>query len=245
MGCAGTSTFHNKEAYKNQFGSTRETGAEYTGVKHTDDELVQKLRDKLASRGARGIIGLQRIFKILDDDGSGTLEIQEFWKGLCDFRLNISQEECRRLFDLFDENDDGCLDFDELIRAIKGVMSPFRKDIVKRAFTKLDANQNKVIELDDVRQFYNARFHPDVKSGKKTEAAVTQEFLETFEAHRAMSKGDAASKKGDNKVTLNEFMDYYSNISASIDNDEYFDLMITNAWNLNNASYKKGVGMEY
>lgn len=87
--------------------------------------------------------------------------------------MNISQEECRRLFDLFDENDDGCLDFDELIRAIKGVMSPFRKDIVKRAFTKLDANQNKVIELDDVRQFYNARFHPDVKSGKKTEAAVT------------------------------------------------------------------------
>ena len=69
--------------------------------------------------------------------------------------------------------------------------------------------------------------------------------METFEAHRAMSKGDAASKKGDNKVTLNEFMDYYSNISASIDNDEYFDLMITNAWNLNNASYKKGVGMEY
>ena len=124
-------------------------------------------------------------------------------------------------------------------------MSPFRKDITKKAFTKLDANQNKVIELDDVRKFYNARNHPDVKSGKKTEEAVTMEFLETFEAHRAMSKGDQASKKGDGKVTLNEFMDYYSNISASIDNDVYFDLMMTNAWNLNNASYKKAVGMEY
>lgn len=44
----------------------------------------------MASRGARGLIGLQRIFKILDDDGSGRLEIQEFWKGLCDFRLKFS-----------------------------------------------------------------------------------------------------------------------------------------------------------
>jgi len=33
------------------------------------------LREKLASRGARGLIGLQRIFKILDDDASGKLEI--------------------------------------------------------------------------------------------------------------------------------------------------------------------------
>jgi hypothetical protein len=29
----------------------------------------------LARRGAKGIIGLQRIFKIMDDNGSGTLDI--------------------------------------------------------------------------------------------------------------------------------------------------------------------------
>jgi len=48
------------------------------------------------------------------------------------------------------------------------------------------------------------------------------------------TKNDAASKQGDGEITLNEFFDYYSNVSASIDNDEYFQLMITNAWNLNN-----------
>jgi Ca2+-binding EF-hand superfamily protein len=56
----------------------------------------------------------------MDDDRSGTLDIQEFWKAMKDFRVSISQDECRRLFDLFDLNDDGALSYDELILHIKG-----------------------------------------------------------------------------------------------------------------------------
>jgi hypothetical protein len=33
-------------------------------------------------------------------------------------------------------------------------------------------------------------------------------------------------------VTLDEFIEYYTNISSNIENDSYFDLMINNAWNL-------------
>jgi hypothetical protein len=40
-------------------------------------------------------------------------------------------------------------------------------------------------------------------------------------------------------VTKEEFVEYYTNISASIDNDEYFLLMMTNAWNLNNTAPSK------
>jgi len=71
QGAAGSQSVHTQ----NQFGSTRDTGAGYSGIQNSDDELVVKLRNKLASRGARGIIGLQRVFKILDDNGNGTLEI--------------------------------------------------------------------------------------------------------------------------------------------------------------------------
>ena len=48
-------------------------------------------------------------------------------------------------------------------------MSPFRKDIVKKVYKKLDYNDNGVVEVDDVKHFYNAKNHPEVRKGRKTE----------------------------------------------------------------------------
>lgn len=239
---AGSSTFAKVDDYKMQFmtSSQRTTGVAYRGVQHTDDDLVILFREKLASRGARGILGMQRIFKIMDDNGNGQLEIQEFWKAICDFRIQISPEEARKLFDLFDINGDDSVSYDELMRSVVGEMNAFRKGMVKRAFDKLDANKNGVIEIDDIKSFYNAKQHPEVKAGKKTEDEALAEFLDTFELHHSLKHPE----EKDRKITVREFMEYYNNVSASIDNDQYFELMITNAWNLNNASYKKGWGAE-
>ena len=40
---------------------------------------------------------------------------------------------------------------------------------------------------------------------------------------------------------MDEFIEYYTNISASLDNDEYFALMMNNSWNLSGDAntYKK------
>ena len=52
-------------------------------------------------------------------------------------------------------------------------------------------------------------------------------------------------KARDQNLTQEEFMDYYRNVGASIDNDEYFKLMMTNAWNLEQKSYVKGYGAQF
>ena len=65
-------------------------------------------------------------------------------------------------------------------------------------------------------------------AGKKDEDDILEEFLDTFEMNYSLNH--PGSK--DRRITLEEFVEYYNNISCSIDKDEYFELMIVNAWNL-------------
>lgn len=110
-------------------------------------------------------------------------------------------------------------------------MNNFRKKLVLQAFNKIDRDKSGFVELSDIKGVYNASRHPDVIQGKKTEEDVLLEFLETFETHHNISNSTAP----DHIVTKEEFEEYYNNISASIDNDQYFELMINNAWKLNES----------
>jgi hypothetical protein len=45
---------------------------------------------------------------------------------------------------------------------------------------------------------------------------------------------------------MDEWLEYYNNVSMSIDDDEYFVLMMNNAWNLDGKKVtKKGWAGEY
>lgn len=57
-------------------------------------------------------------------------------------------------------------------------------------------------------------------------------------------KGHADSRDG--IITMVEWLEYYNNVSMSIDNDEYFALMMNNTWNLDGKRVtKKGWAGEY
>lgn len=66
-------------------------------------------------------------------------------------------------------------------------MNPFRANLAKKAFNIMDKDRSGVLNLDDIKQTYNAKMHPDVKSGKKTEDDVLLEFLDTFEMAYGLS----------------------------------------------------------
>lgn len=69
------------------------------------------------------------------------------------------------------------------------------------------------------------------------------EFLDTFEDHYCQGQGHNDSRNG--TITLDEWLEYYNNVSMSIDDDAYFELMMNNAWNLDGKKVtKKGWGGE-
>ena len=101
----------------------------------------------------------------------------------------------------------------------------------------MDKDKSGKVDINDIRQSYNAKQHPDVKSGKKTEDEILGEFLDTFEDHFCDMKGHEDARDG--VITMDEWLEYYNNVSMSIDDDEYFALMMNNAWNLDGKKVTK------
>lgn len=166
---------------------------------------------------------------------SGTIDRSEFRKAIKDFKIDLTDKEVQEVFSIFDIDKSGEIDYDEFVRGIRGPMNQFRQKIVMAAFKKIDRDGSGVIDMNDIKGVYNARNHPEVKSGKKSEDEILGEFLETFEAHHSMNGGGMR----DRSVTPDEFIEYYNNVSASIDRDDYFELMMINAWKLHGEAPRK------
>ena len=216
-------------------------GEEGPPMNYSEAQLMEQFRKKLAARGARGIMGLGRQFKIADDDRSHNLDIQEFVKAVHDFRVGLNEKDSQRLFNIFDRDRSGTIDYDEFLRGVRGSMNAGRAAICKKAFAIMDKDKSGILDISDIKQSYNAKMHPDVKSGKKTEDEILCEFLDTFEQHYAMQHPESR----DSKIDMDEWLEYYNNVSMSIDRDDYFQLMMNQTWNLDGSRVtKKGWGAE-
>ena len=202
-----------------------------------DDELIERVRKVIKARGARGILNLGKSFKIMDDDNSGALDNAEFAKALKSYRITSDRLELEAIFDAFDPDNNGEIVYDEFLREIMGPMNPRRVALTKKAFAIIDLDKSGILDINDVRTRYNPKKHPDVMSGKQTEEDILYEFLDTFEAAYAIRHGE--SKSRDKSVNMDEWLEYYNTISSSIPNDDYFELMMTNTWNLNGAPKAK------
>ena len=53
--------------------------------------MIENIRTKIASRGARGIAGIGKKFKIADDNNSKSLDKNEFEKAMNDFRMGLNK----------------------------------------------------------------------------------------------------------------------------------------------------------
>jgi len=200
--------------------------------------VIEKLRKIIARRGSRGIMSIRREFMIADNDNNKTIDINEFKKFCHDYRIPLNENEIQILFKELDINKNGKIDYEEFLRGVVGEMNDRRRKIVLQAFKIFDKNQNGVIEMDDIRDSYNAKLHPEVRSGKKNEEEVLAEFLDTFEYQFSLLN-DGKTKDG--KITMEEFLEYYNNISMSIKDDDYFEEMIKSVYNLDQRrTNKKG-----
>jgi len=190
---------------------------------------IGKVREILTKRsgGVSSLKSLGLQFRLLDTDASNSLTRSELEMGLDKFMrgfgVHLHKAEIDELFKLFDVDNSGAVSYDEFLKGIRGTMGPERVALVKLAFGQLDQRGRGVVTLEDIARIYDVSGNPLVKAGKLSKMDALKAF---------MSQWHLAQKKHTDDVTLEDFIEYYDWISASIDRDDYFELMIRNAWHI-------------
>jgi Ca2+-binding EF-hand superfamily protein len=205
-------------------------------IPSSGDPILDTVREKLLNR-SHNIVGLSKRFKLMDSDRSGTLDLTEFRKGMKECQVGVTDMQIKHIFNIFDQDGNGFIGYDEFLVGLRGQLNSRRIALVRMAFRRMDKDGSGIIDMSDIKAYYNAKGHPDVIQKFRTENEILREILDAFDGGLGKSlpskdKNKSKNIKGDGIVTLDEFCEYYANISASIDDDDYFELMIRNAWHL-------------
>lgn len=186
--------------------------------------VMSRIKDTLRKRsgsGNNGIRDIGRLFKIMDDSGDKKISRSELRYGLRDMGFNLQPSDEQVIFTALDRDNGGTINFDEFLRGLANDMNAKRLALVKLAYQKLDATGDGRVTTEDIKQLYDVSQNPEVISGKITPDQAFAKFMRQWE-----------TDKVDGIVTLEEFIDYYRDVSPSIDRDDYFELMMRNAWHL-------------
>ena len=157
----------------------------------------------------------------MDDNGDKRISKDELKYGLRDYGLELTPVELDHVFLYFDRDRSGAIDMTEFLVGLRGPMNARRVKMIQLAFNVLDTDNSGTVSVDEVMSKYDFSWNPDVKDGKKTIQQAAKEFMNTWD------RGEV-----DGQITWEEFEEYYKDISASIDDDDYFELMMRNAWRI-------------
>ena len=184
--------------------------------------LLDRLKATLVSRGPIGFTSLQRVFQSADINGDGTLSLSEFKDALHSMQLNVIESELRQLFQFFDTDDSKSISYDEFVKGLRDDLNENRMSIVLQAFKRLDIGHNELIDIGYLACQYNGEEHPDVRSGYLTGKQALATFMDTFDAGGEI----------EGRVTKKEFINYYTNMGAVIENDWNFESLVRGVWGL-------------
>ena len=146
-----------------------------------------------------------------------------------DMRINIPFDELKIVFNFANKNDSEIISTEQLINIIKGNLNEQRKLYIEQIFSKIDKEQTKKISINVLKNMFNSKKHPEVINGLKSEEEVFEQFCLSLDLFCELYY---IPKNGD--ISYDNFIEYYSYISASIPDEVYFEDMINGVWSDNN-----------
>ena len=187
---------------------------------------LRKLRVILGLRGTKGIFGVLRLLKLFDKNLNGVIMKNDFIQLNNIYRMNLSNEEIDALF-----LGNTSINYDLLVKAITGELSEYRKNLVFKVFSMFNTN---LLDVEMLKRVFDPSRHADVAANKKNKDEVYGEFIDNIESYLEY-KGKSYNGR---TMSIEEFVEYYTMLSVGIEDDAYFEYMMSNCWGMANNSNK-------
>lgn len=135
----------------------------------------------------------------------------------------ISNRYLDVLLDMVDADKLGLINVQEFLRLVSGQLSSRREKVLIDVFDNvIDSNRQHYVTVGELRGKFRGEDHPLVSMGG---------YAEDFAFEHLLQNSSLASSNNNNaKFTLNHFIDYYSDLSAAVDDDEYFEAIVRSNW---------------
>jgi Ca2+-binding EF-hand superfamily protein len=203
------------------------------------DNLIINIKNNILKKGIRGIFNLYTFeFKNININYYEMISLNKKLK----LELNII--DIQKLF-----NENNLINYEKLLKDIRGNLNEKRKFIVEEIFNKISKKFNGRIKLSNLFKIYNSKNHPYVLKKILNEDLIYDEFKDTFNIlhqyyfnrrlKQMLNKINSFNDKDQLLISLNEFIEYYENISLYIDNEKDFEKILIDCFLKNNLNYGK------
>ena len=195
--------------------------------------ILNKFRNKLIERGPKSIFYFQRMLTKYDlNFYSGEITFNNLNIIIKTYDLNMTINDIKCLFDLFDKNKTGCIFYNNFFKAIVGKMNNIRQSLLKVVFNLFQKDIYGNVRIKQLKNCFNNFNHPDVINGKKTADEVYGDFLECLEIF--VEYNNCVKRKNSRVLNIEEFIDFYNEISMYIQDNKVFENLVCSCWNINN-----------
>jgi len=191
----------------------------------TRDQIIRELLMDVQARGVDGFWNLRAFFLALDKKAMnlGKIDRQDLISAMSAWGSSVEPRHLDTIINLVDTSGTGLVSWKDWIRLIRdsaGSLPESRQGILMNAFSVIDAKGTGSVSADDLAFCFSGADHPLCTVGELNEKDAL--------AHMFMS----LSTKGRLPASISyaQFADYFADLSACVDDDEYFGGLLNSIW---------------
>lgn len=183
----------------------------------SQENIITTVRESIRRRGVDAFWNLREFLRVVEKRlvAPGKVDRLDLRAALLEWGISLPVRYLDTILDQVDSGRMGLIDIRDFMDIVRGPISNSRLAIMKRVFSQLDDRQESVAVADFKRRF-RGEDHPLVSMGGFSEAQALDHMLRSFEVNN----------KPVVKVSVNMFIDYYGDLSAAIDDDQYFEAIM-------------------